>query len=55
MVKVTRRAERDKKPRIHVQSKLRHESFILVKATMAEKKCTQSEAIDILIYDLATT
>jgi len=50
-----KRAANADKPRIHVQAKIRTESFALVQKTRKKHdNCSVSEAIDILLYELAT-
>jgi hypothetical protein len=41
-------------PRIQVQSKVRKKTFDFLLKEMKKNKCSMSEVIDILLYDLAT-
>jgi hypothetical protein len=50
----TKRAKRDGEPRILVHTKLRAKSYRMVKKAMRQHVCTESAAIDILLYELAT-
>jgi hypothetical protein len=50
----TSRAKKNGEERIQVQTKLRRESYRLVVKTMHAHTCTESAAVDILLYDLAT-
>jgi len=51
---VAKRAKMNGKPRTQVQSKVRAETLAFLKKEMKKRKCSMSECIDILLYDLAT-
>jgi hypothetical protein len=50
-----KRAKPTGEVRIQVQSKVRKATFEFLQKEMKKRKCSMSEAIDILLYDLATT
>jgi len=47
------RAPNADKPRVHVQAKVRQETFEIIEKAQKKHKCSVSEAIDILLYDLS--